>query len=514
MRTVVVVGGGTAGWITACVVAAEHQREAATSVVVVESPDVPTIGVGEGTWPSMRATLRRIGLAEGEFVRECDASFKQGTRFLGWAGRRSGDGQAPSAAEYLHPFSWPLDYADANPALHWLAGSCQVPFAQAVTPQAEVIARGLAPKQAAMPQYAFAVNYGYHLDAAKFAALLRRHAVRRLGVRHIRANVTGVVADDGGDIAALTLDGGEPLPGSLFVDCTGLRALLIGEHYRQGFVSAAEVLFNDRALVAQVPYADPRADPIAPVTQASAQPAGWIWDIGLPTRRGLGYVYSSAHADEETARATLRRHIAKTAPHIDRQAIAYRAISFRPGHRKTFWTRNCVAVGLSAGFIEPLEASALALVEQAAGAIAEQLPRDREIMDIVAKRFNAKMDYHWQRIIEFLKLHYAASRRDDSAYWRDHTDPRSWPDGLRDKMTLWRQQPPWHDDAPLLGELFPSASYQYVLYGMNWRPRYLPGHANAAAGRALRQRARAQAERLSSQLPTTRDLVRAVGAPA
>ena len=503
MRTVVVVGGGTAGWITACFVAAEHQREAATSVVVVESPDVPTIGVGEGTWPSMRATLQRIGIREDEFVRECDASFKQGTRFSGWAGDRSAD-------EYVHPFSWPLDYANANPALHWLAEGCRAPFANTVTPQAEVIARGLAPKQAAMPQYAFAVNYGYHLDAAKFAALLRRHAVRRLGVRHIRANVTGVAAGEGGDIASLTLDRGEPLAGGLFVDCTGLAALLIGEHYGQGLVSAAGVLFNDRAVVAQVPYADPRADPIAPVTQAAAQTAGWIWDIGLPTRRGLGHVYSSAHAEEETARRILEGHIAKTAPHIDPQAIAYRTIGFQPGHRKTFWKRNCVAVGLSAGFIEPLEASALALVEQAAGAIAEQLPRDRGIMDVVAKRFNAKMDYHWQRIVEFLKLHYAASRRDDSAYWRDHADPRSWPDSLREKMTLWQQQPPWHDDAPLLGELFPSASYQYVLYGMGFRPRYLPTapvRAQPAVAEDLRRRTRAQAERLTSQLPTTRELV-------
>ena len=510
VRQVVVVGGGSAGWITACLVAAEHRGSGTAAVLLVESPDVPTIGVGEGTWPSMRTTLRRIGIAEDDFIRQCDASFKQGTRFVGWRDGRDADA-------YIHPFSWPLDYANANPALRWLAEGGELPFADAVTPQAGVIARGLAPKQAATPEYAFAVNYGYHLNAGKFAALLQRHAVTVLGVRHVRANVAGIESRPDGDIKALALDTGQRLPGDLFVDCTGQRALLVGEHYGQRLVSAADVLFNDRAVVGQVPYADADADAIAPVTNASAQDAGWIWDIGLPTRRGLGHVYSSAHVDDETARRTLRDYVEETSPALAGESVAYRTIAFRPGHREAFWKRNCVAVGMSAGFIEPLEASALALVEHAAAIIAEQLPRDREIMAVVAKRFNARMHYHWQRIIEFLKLHYAASARDDGAYWRDHRDPRSWPESLREKMTLWQQQPPWHDDAPLLGELFPSASYQYVLYGMGFRPRYGAAKAECAAqggSQAVSGRAREQARRMVALLPTTRALVRAIAARA
>ena len=505
MRRVVIVGGGSAGWITACVVAAEHGRQGTASVVLVESPDVPTVGVGEGTWPSMRTTLQRIGIREDEFVRECSASFKQGTWFTGWRGSASGDA-------YLHPFSWPLDYANVNPARRWLATPRTTPFAEAVTPQAEVVARGLAPKQAAMPHYAFAVNYGYHLDAAKFAAFLAEHAVRRLGVRHVRANVVGLDAAPNGYVRGLVLDRGEAIEGDLFVDCTGSRALLVGEHCGQRLVSAADVLFNDRAVVAQVPYANPETDAIAPVTRAAAQGAGWTWDIGLPTRRGMGYVHSSAHLDEEAAQRALRRHIAETAPGIDSSKLRYRTIAFEPGHRQSFWVRNCVAVGLSAGFIEPLEASALALIEQAAAAIADELPRDRAIMDVVAKRFNAKMGYHWRRIIEFLKLHYAASTREDSAYWRDHREVTSWPEELRDKMTLWQQQPPWHDDAPLLGELFPSASYQYVLYGMGFAPRYSQAGADGGDGCEARSRTQAQAQRMVALLPTTRELVRAMAA--
>ena len=505
-RRVVIVGGGSAGWITACIVAAEHVRAGTAKVVLVESPDVPTVGVGEGTWPSMRGTLQRIGIGEDEFVRECDASFKQGTRFVGWRSASREDA-------YLHPFSWPLDYADVNPARHWLAGERTTPFADMVTPQAQVIHGGLAPKQASMPHYAFAVNYAYHLDAAKFATLLCRHAVERLGVSHVRANVTDIDSRENGDIEALVLDNGNRVAGDLFVDCSGQRALLIGEHFGQRTVSAANVLFNDRAIVAQVPYANPDADPIAPVTQAHARDAGWVWDIGLPTRRGLGYVHSSNHIEEGAAQQVLQSYVAKTAPHIAAQTVGYRTISFTPGYRETFWTRNCVAVGLSAGFIEPLEASALALIEQAATLIAEQLPRNREIMEVVAKRFNARMHHHWQRIIEFLKLHYATSDRADSPYWRDHANLDSWPESLREKMTLWQQQPPWHDDAPLLAELFPSASYQYVLYGMEFTPRYLAGDANDEQGRAadaMRRRTREQAQRLVTHLPTTRALVRAV----
>ena len=509
-RKVLIVGGGAAGWITAGMLAAERRRrnDALPQVALVESPDLPIIGVGEGTWPSMRMTLQRIGLAEDQLVRDCEASFKQGTRFFGWSGRQGADA-------YCHPFSWPAEYASLNPARHWLAQGNGSPFAEAVTPQASVIEKGLAPKQASAPEYAFTVNYGYHLDAVKFAALLRRHGVHKLGVEHVSGTVERIESHPDGDLAALVLDNGQRVEGDLFVDCTGQRALLIGQHYGRGLVSAADWLFNDRAIAVQVPYADPEQDPIASATCATAQAAGWIWDIGLQTRRGLGYVHSQAHAGEEAALRALKTYIARTSPKADLEALTYKTIPFQPGHRTEFWVRNCVAVGLSAGFVEPLEASALALIEQSAAIIGQQFPRDRHIMEVVAKRFNAKMAHHWQRIIEFLKLHYAASRRDDSPYWRDHRAPASCPEALCEKLSLWQQQPPWHDDAPLLDELFPSASYQYVLYGLGFKPRYL----DAATGDepATRKRAQAlfrktgeQADRMLRLLPSNRQLLRAL----
>lgn len=505
-RRIVIVGGGTAGWITACVVAAESRKsgEDAVEVVLVESPDIPIIGVGEGTWPSMRMTLQRIGLAEDDLIRECGASFKQGTRFRDWSG-------LPAAPEYIHPFSLPLEYSDLNPAIFWLAHGGAAAFADLVTPQARVIELGLAPKQAGAPQYAFTVNYGYHFDAGAFAGLLHRHGVEKLGVQYTAGNVESIEPRPDGDIDAVLLDTGERVAGDLFVDCTGQKALLIGGHYESPLASVKDVLFNDRAIAVQAPYADP-GDPIAPVTLSTARPHGWIWDIGLSRRRGIGYVHSSAHADEETALTALRRYVEETSPGVDFNQLSYRTIPFTPGYREELWVRNCVAVGLSAGFVEPLEASALVLIEQSAAIIGEQLPRDREIMDVVAGRFNDKMRYHWLRIVEFLKLHYAVSEREDSNYWKENRARETWPDGLREKLTLWQQQPPWHDDAPRLDELFPSASYQYVLYGMGFRPRY------ASVGNALDKRmrkradevfhgAQMKAQQMARLLPSTRELV-------
>ena len=468
LNKVVVVGGGTAGWLTAAIVAAERraQGDVETSVVLVESPDVPIIGVGEGTWPSMRRSLQRIGVSERQFLAATGASFKQGTRFVGWSGREGLD-------SYDHPFSAPVAYSQFNLASVWLSHGGTRSFAEFVSSQSALIDAGFGPKQASTPDYAFAVNYGYHLDAGKFAVLLKEHAVEKLGVEHVLANVTGVKGEKNSDIEGVVLDDGSTLHGTLFVDCTGHRALLIGEHYQIGFLSAESVLFNDRAIAVQVPHAQ-KDSSIASATLSTATTCGWIWDIALQERRGLGHVFSSKFSNEEDAQDMLAQYVAGD-EQLESDGIddnAYRTLNFSPGYRSHFWHKNCVAVGLSAGFIEPLEASAIALVEQSASMIAEQLPQDREIMDVVASRYNDKLAYHWQRIIEFLKLHYVLSARRDSEYWRAHVDPESWPHSLRQKLVLWQQQPPYHVDAPMIDELFPSASYQYVLYGMGFRPAY------------------------------------------
>lgn len=506
---IVIVGGGTAGWITAGLVAAEHggAAERRLEIVLIESPDIPTVGVGEGTWPSMRTTLKRIGVPEADLIRECDASFKQGTQFIAWS--EIGDDH-----RYYHPFSLPAEYSNLNLAEYWLDQGRKTPFADFVTPQSRIIAAGLAPKQQSTPEYAFNVNYGYHFDAGKFAQLLHRHAVKKLGVEYISGNVDGVELQANGDVAAVVLDSGDKVEGDLFVDCTGQRALLIGQHFGIDLIPMQETLFNDAAIAVQVPRGN-ADEPIASTTQATAVASGWIWDIGLQTRRGIGHVYSTRHADETTAMEAIRDYIGRVSPDARLEDLSFRSIRFDPGYRRTFWVKNCVAVGLSGGFIEPLEASALALIEQSASFISQQLPANREIMAVVAKRFNDKMQYHWERVIEFLKLHYVVSRRSDSDYWRDCRARASCPQGLADKLTLWQQQPPWHDDAPRVDELFPSASYQYVLYGMGFEPRYRTagrmdlGKERSRVDNALHS-VNERARQMLSLLPTNRELIDAM----
>lgn len=499
ISNVVVVGGGTAGWITASLIAATQGR---VGVTLVESPDIPIIGVGEGTWPSMRATLKTIGVDETELVRNCDASFKQGTEFVAWA-------ENDARSRYYHPFSLPAEYPSLPLADYWLAHPGGTSFAEFVTPQAQVIEAGLAPKQASMPAYSFAVNYGYHFDAGKFAGLLHRHAVDKLGVRYVSGNVIGIDSD-GEDIAAVRLDTGESVRGDLFVDCTGQKSLLLGEHFGVGFESVRDVLFNDAAIAVQVPHERP-TDPIASVTRATAAGSGWVWDIALQNRRGIGYVHSTAHTDEDAAMKTIREYVREQFPATRVEELTFRRIPFEPGYRREFWVNNCVAVGLSGGFIEPLEASALALIEQAATILARQFPADREIMAVVAKRFNEKMLYNWQRVIEFLKLHYVLSSRTDTPYWSDCRDARYCPVELADKLVLWQQQAPRYDDVPRVDELFPAASYQYVLYGMGFRPKYAPEAGNDAAERQRVDKAlhetRERARQLRNGLPSNRSLL-------
>ena len=505
---IVIVGGGSAGWLAAGVIAAEHCVDAKAQqpfeLLLIESPDVPTIGVGEGTWPSMRTTLQRIGLSETDFIRECSASFKQGTWFRDW---RTGTGDT-----YSHPFTVPTDYAETNLAPHWLALTNAPQFADAVTPQTALFPDCLAPKQITTPEYAFVMNYAYHLDAGQFAELLRRHCTEQLGVKHIKANVSQINAVENGDIQSVTTDRAGEIAGDLFIDCTGSKSLLLGEHYKVPFQSEQAYLFNDTALAAQVPY--PEDDQaIQSCTLSTAQTAGWIWDIGLPTRRGTGHVYSSAHISEDEATAQLLAYIKQVAGEKAAAGVVPRKIEFQPGHRRELWHRNCVAIGMSSGFVEPLEASALVMIELAAAMIAEQLPPTREVMDIVAERYNKKFKRHWNQIVEFLKLHYVLSARDDSPYWLDNRAATSIPEKLREQLLLWRHRTPWHQDAEAVDDLFPTASYQYILYGMGFRtePRHSRSHQQDQRQAAeLFQRIAARATQLQQALPGNRELLNKV----
>ncbi|RFP09990.1 MULTISPECIES: tryptophan halogenase family protein [unclassified Duganella] len=495
VRRIVIVGGGSAGWLTAGLIAADHQGSS-LHVTLIESPDIAPIGVGEGTWPSMRDTLRRIGVSEADFFRECDASFKQGSRFNCWVNGSDHD-------YYFHPFVLPQGYGEVNLPEQWQAQHPNIPFADLVSYQPHLCVNGRAPKQVVTPEFSSVANYGYHLDAGKFGAFLRKHCLEKLGVHYVPDNVVGIANHDNGDIAALQTQTHGALEGDLFIDCTGMQSLLLGKHYEVPFLSQKHVLYNDSALAVQIPYPDDNY-PIASQTSSTAQSAGWIWDIGLPTRRGIGHVYSSAHIGDEQAEAELRRYIAATGGPQD--IPQPRKLSFNPGYRERFWHRNCVAIGLSAGFIEPLEASALALVEMSAAMVSDELPATRAAMDIVAQRFNDAFSYRWERVIDFLKLHYVLSQRRDSDYWRDNT--AAIPDRLNDLLTLWRHRAPSRNDFNRIEEVFPSASYQYVLYGMGFRSEFMnPQPRQAALADGYFREAAALTHKMLGALPDNRELI-------
>jgi 2-polyprenyl-6-methoxyphenol hydroxylase-like FAD-dependent oxidoreductase len=496
-----IVGGGAAGWLTAALLAKDHcaTESGGVAVTLVESPSVAILGVGEGTWPTMRETLRRGGLSEREFITECDASFKQGTRFDGWRNGAEDD-------RFYHPFTAPAAYGEIEWASLWKTLGARS-YADAACAQTRLCDQGRAPKQFATPDYAAVATYGYHLDAVKFAGLLKRHCIDRLGVHFISDHVAGVEAREDGSIAAIVCAEHGPLSADLFVDCSGMGAILIGRHFDVGFVDRGGVLPNDSALAVQLPYEDETA-PIASQTISTAQEAGWIWDIGLPGRRGVGYVYASAFASEEQAARTLSAYVARTHPNAeDLVARSARTIKFESGYRRSFWRGNCVAVGMAAGFIEPLEASALVMIELSAEAISRALPRCHAGMAAAAARFNEQFSYRWERIIDFLKLHYTLSRRREP-YWAAHRDPASTPDRLRGLLADWVHQPPSRDDFPRLDEIFSAPSYHYILYGMDFEtePRRTAVRAHERATH-VHAETRANAEKLLRGLPSNRELI-------
>ncbi|BAJ01490.1 tryptophan halogenase family protein [Shewanella violacea] len=506
IKEVTIVGGGAAGWLTAAVIAAEHISHLRDSihVTLIESPEVSSIGVGEGTWPSMRSTLEKIGISESEFMLCCDASFKQGSKFVAWKNGHHTD-------SYYHPFMAPQGYGQANLHHAWQEYHPDDTFAHITCVQASICDAGRAPKQLGTPQYAAVTNYGYHLDAAKFAKLLMQHCTAKLGVKHIVDHMTDIISAENGDIAQICTRKSGKISGDLFIDCTGMSSLLLGKHFNIPFIEKRHILFNDTAMALHVPYEDDNIQ-IASTTLSTAQTCGWIWDIGLPSRRGVGYTYSSSHTCDQQVQDDLITYIAKSIGQKRAEQLSPRKISFTPGHREKFWHRNCVAVGMASGFIEPLEASALALIELSASMISEHLPVNREQMEITAKRYNERFRYRWSRVIDFLKLHYVISERQDSQYWHDNRDQQTITASLKEQLALWKYQPPNRHDLMQNEEIFPSASYQYVLYGMGFNTHISKAKmsdkvefARQCFGEVSQNKAK-----YIEGLPSNRDLIKAI----
>lgn len=458
---VLIVGGGTAGWLTATYLAKALGARSGRgmNITLVESTEVPILGVGEGTFPSIRGTLALIGIDEARFLKATGATFKQGVRFANWV-RPKG---APGTDHYFHPFSLPSSREGLELLPYWLMGAAGpgTAFAEAVTLQKAVADTQRAPKRMGDGAYQGALNYAYHFDAGRFATLLCEEAVA-LGVKRVLATVEHVELDEAGAIRGIVTREAGRLQADLYIDCTGFHAKLVGETLGAPFRSVEDQLFVDRAMALQVPHPNPD-QPIASYTISTAQEAGWIWDIGLQERRGIGHVYSSRHMDDSRAEELLRAYVGKAA-----EGLTARRLPFKVGYRQRQWIGNCVAVGLSGGFLEPLESSGIGLIETAVYLIAHLFPFGGE-MAPAAKIFNALMLARYERIVDFIKLHYCLTQRTDTAFWRDNTRSETQSDALRDKLAMWRSRPPHRLDFVTDLEMYLPSSWQYVLYGMEFQ---------------------------------------------
>lgn len=505
LQDILILGGGTAGWLTAGILAARHEAKIQAnqlSITLCESPNIPTIGVGEGTWPTMPKTLQSLGISEAEFFSECDASFKLGSKFNGWD-------RADSEDYYYHPFEDIHASKEGLTAEYWLylqsKGQVTDKYSAMYCFSDLLANAGLGPKTPENQAYQSVVNYGYHLDAGKFSKFLTRHCTDKLGVKHVLADITRVNLTPTGEIDSVLTSKNESLTADLFIDCTGFKALLLGEALNIPFISVKDCLFADTAIATQVQYVDTQA-PISSVTQSTAQRAGWIWDIALPTRRGVGHVFSSKYTDVNTATEDLYHYI--EASGSSTKDLKLKEIKFNPGHRQKFWHKNCVAVGLSAGFLEPLEASALILVELSAQMIADQLPPTKTCMEISEQRFNKKFRHHWQNAINFLKLHYVLSQR-DTPFWHDNRTVESIPESLLQMLELFKHKVPNAHDFEVVGELFSATNYQFVLYGNQFNTQVAFGLSTAEIDYMARHVTENQHKmrQFLKQMPTNRQLL-------
>jgi len=462
-RKIVIVGGGTAGWLTAAYLSQRltGAGQAGLDITVVESSDIPPIGVGEATVPTIRDTLAGIGISEYDFIRECDATFKNGIKFVQW----NHPPETHPGEYYFHPFEKPLLVGTETMAGHWLKGRDPFgrTFEDAVGIQQQVAAKNLAPKRFDDRAYAGPLPYAYHLDAGKLAVMLRKNAITK-GVAHIIGTVKSVTSNPDGNIGTLLLEDDRVISGDVFIDCTGFLSLLIEKHYKAEFINMGHILLCDKALAFQIPCEEADYE-IPPYTTATAQTAGWVWDIGLKNRRGTGYVYSSTHQSADEAEATYRKYIG---PKADNMPI--RSLNMNIGYRKKQWVKNCIAVGLSGGFLEPLESTGIHMIEVALPMLVQMLPRyfkGGKPQD----RYNEIMETQYEIVVDFIKLHYYLSSRQDSQFWRDNTSDHTATKDLIKKVKSWEEGYPNIYDLKYIHSIFDHSSYQYVFFGMGRRPK-------------------------------------------
>lgn len=454
IKNIVIVGGGTAGWMTATALSTLLRGK--YNIRLVESDEIGIIGVGEATIPMIQRFNKVAGIDENEFMRETNGTFKLGIEFVNWG--KLGD-------RYMHGFGnigqdlWTVRFDQYWQKMRRIGKADNL--------EAYSITRMAAKANKFMPAPTDMVNsplndiaYAYHFDASLYARYLRKLCESR-GVIRTEGKIGQVsLREADGHVEALVLDSGERIEGELFIDCSGMRALLIEGALKTGYEDWMHWLPCDRALA--VPCES--ATTLLPYTRSTAHKAGWQWRIPLQNRIGNGHVYSSQFIGDDEAQATLLAN-------LDGKPLADpRLIKFNTGMRKQGWNRNVIAIGLSSGFLEPLESTSIHLIQSAISRLIELFP-DQGFDPVVINEYNRQSRFEYERIRDFIILHYKLNQRDDSPFWKACAE-MAVPDSLTHKMELFRSS------GRLLridNELFSEVAWLQVLEGQNLQPdKYHP----------------------------------------
>lgn len=415
IKKVVIAGGGTSGWCAAA--ALVQQLGPLLDITLIESEEIGTVGVGEATFPTVRGFHKILDLDEREFLRVTRGSIKLAISFENWA--RKGD-------RYIHSFgvigkgSWLGDFHH-----FWLAAKASG-FGDELADYCFELQAAKAHKF--YTSETSKISYAYHFDASLYARYLRTRSEQK-GVKRIEGKIANVVQNpDTGNIETLVMESGQRVDGDFFVDCTGFRGLLIEQTLKAGYEDWGHWLRNDSALALQTDFP---LDDIPPYTRAIAHDAGWQWKIPLQHRQGTGHVYSTAYTTDEKARETLMSNLEGDI------RVELRLLKFRTGRRRQAWVKNCVAVGLAGGFVEPLESTSIHLIQSGITRLLKLFPFSG-CSDSLARQYNTESQIEYERIRDFIILHYKATERDDTPYWRDCRDMEV-PDSLAHRLELFRE---------------------------------------------------------------------------
>jgi len=446
LKDIVIVGGGTAGWMAAA--ALSTILNGRYNIRLVESDEIGIVGVGEATIPMIARFNRVLGIDEAEFMRETQGSFKLGVEFVNWG--RKGE-------RYMHGFGrLGQDLATVPFEQYWLkmrALGKAAPLEEYSIARMAAKAGKFMPARHDVPNSPLAdIAYAYHFDASLYARYLRKLSEQR-GVTRIEGKIVRATQRPGdGYIDAVELENGQQVAGDLFIDCSGFRGLLIEQTLQTGYEDWSGWLPADRALA--VPCESVKT--MTPFTRATAHQSGWQWRIPLQHRTGNGHVYCSRYMGDDEAAATLLAN-------LDAPALADpRLIKFQTGMRKQAWNRNVVAVGLAGGFLEPIESTSIHLIQSAIARLIEFFP-DRGFQDVERAEFNRQSRFEYERIRDFIVLHYHLNQRTDSPYWLACAN-MAIPDTLRQKMNLYRAR---GKVVRVDNELFSEVGWIQVLEGQN-----------------------------------------------